>query len=443
MMDEYNTENKRVSKKHSILLVIIYSCAFIGAVFSNVQMLTLIIISVCMVALSTKGKIDYIFPIAILWNDALGSIPGGFTVYYVFFFCVLIDLLGRFQSRRAEMKTTPGKLIYVLFSIFINFQMYASGATSVQRFLIGAFSMIWAYSTIERVIQKEEYNDFLFLSASAIALAIVASTISGYQGTYLGAFGTVISRAGLLGQGSAADPNMAALAIDTGFLLCMMSNMKKNYKIIFSCIFVFGLMRTVSLSGILFFGIAILLYLLFEAKYERGAWQLKVIGSLLAIIVLLFVFYYYADLTGNDTIISVRNRIAELFQQLSLGEFDDLSSGRFSVRQQGMSFFSQQGFIRQLFGGNSPYVVNNFATHNTYLEQLLRFGLLGFIVLSVAAIRKLVILTKLHYSGELGVPNNTVAGAIALKYMLFLFSYALSINGGCPLVIWAGVLYCI
>ena len=295
--------------------------------------------------------------------------------------------------------------------------------------------MIWTVDIVEEGIRNRTYQELINVVVITIAYTSLISGLSGYANTYGGAHNIAIARAGLLGHGSGMDPNFAGLTLVMGIIMMLMSTYRLSIKLLIGFAIAFGIIRTVSLTTLGTTLMALVLFFFIKAVCEKNVSVIKyVVGATVAII-LLVVVYFNADKIGNRALIDFRDRVEETLMQLSIGEYNDISSNRIYIIEQGVKYFCNQGALKQLLGGNGILVLGK-ATHNTYLEHILRLGILGTTLLFIIATYKAYrwICHRKEYS------HIIFAGILTMKICLAIFIYTLAVNQGVALCFWIAIL---
>lgn len=423
-----------------LVIVIMYASAALGIMLKQSQTVTMMIVSVCMLYLSYQGQIFDVFPLALLLNDDIGSIPGGFSIYFVCMVCYLLDF-ARYPNRRIIGRSIAlRRWGFYLFAVVYNVQLLVAGSLSLQRTMIGVFLMVWTVNVLEHMIYENGAERLLKIFVATTAFLVVISTLSGYQNIYGGAYGNHITRAGLLGHGAGADPNFAGLTIVVSFLLLLMSTYEIKTKVVFAVILIFGLIRTVSLTAIGVFSISIFLYTFIRAFREKQIWGIRVLSGLTVLIAIAVIIYNAADMLGNESLISLRDRIQEAIFQITIGDWNDVNSGRSSILSTGLIYWQSQGLLKQLFGGNGLFVLG-YATHNTYLDMLLRFGAVGAGGMALYILKCFYRSIRVFRNPADNVSSSVTTGVIALKVSMLIYSSTIAINQGISLCLWTTILF--
>lgn len=420
------------------VIAVMYAAAGLGIVFEQFQTITLMVVFLCMLYFAYKGQIVEVYPLAILFNDDLGSIAGGFSVYMMFVVVYALNLIMKTPRGRYGIisHSTLLKFPYYALALLFNSQMLMTNSISLQRFFIGVFVMIWTIDVIQEVIQTKEINKFLSYMSLTIAYAVILSAVTGFSNTYGGAFSMKITRAGLLGHGAGIDPNFAGLTITMGIIMLLMTDMKISLRIVAGIALAFGVFRTVSLTTAGISTVAVAMFFFIKAIKDKRVELIKYFITAFGVLIIVLVCYENIEKIGNQSMIDLKNRVDEAIVQLNVGDWNDVSSDRKMIVEEGMSYYNQQSYIKKLFGGNELYVLNK-STHNTYLQHLLQIGAVGLVILVLWASIKAFRWGTVKKS----VNSKVFSGVLTLKICLAVFISTLAVNSGVALCLWVAILY--
>ena len=180
--------------------------------------------------------------------------------------------------------------------------------------------------------------------------------------------------------------------------------------------------ETASLSAILMlitFG-AFLIILKF-----RGKSVLILLGTFFAAVVGIAVILAVPPLREIDAISGLIIRVTEKLSYIPRGRWDLLTTDRWDIWQDAIAVFSQKAFWGKLIGGSIvtvmviDYSVMEIACHNSYLQGLLNFGVLGTLVIYIPLITVFTYRLMKHFSKEKGYDGED----IAMLRMVFPFAF--------------------
>ena len=110
-------------------------------------------------------------------------------------------------------------------------------------------------------------------------------------------------------------------------------------------------------------------------------------------------------------------------------DYDEASSGRAALTKINLEYFFEQSAKKQLFGGNhvNPLGVN--VSHNTFADNLLRFGYVGSIVIFIIMAYSLI----KSFQKTRATGNCTF---LLCKLLMIYWSLTLSLFEGIGSVLW-------
>lgn len=181
------------------------------------------------------------------------------------------------------------------------------------------------------------------------------------------------------------EPNFMALYVNLAIIsLYYIKERFLNKKVLYYAILtilLIMLIMTSSITGFITLGILIIGYLIKNKKYK---WIITL--SAIAIIVLVAILL---KINLNPDFENM-GRIEMLIYKLQSGQIDSLSSGRLTIAKD----FAQESFDRPILNilfGNGPdtkmiyseYFDQNKYSHNTYVDFIYNFGVIGTIIIGI------------------------------------------------------------
>ena len=181
--------------------------------------------------------------------------------------------------------------------------------------------------------------------------------------------------------GALSDANFAGLF----YSLCIICPLTVKglslwVKGIFIALFGIMLLQTASISAIIMlFALCVLLIIL---KFRGKSVMILTLGLILLVIGVAIILAVPA-LREIDAIAGLIIRLSEKLSYIPRGRWDLLTTDRWDIWQQALARFSEKGLWGKLVGGSVvtviviDYSVMSIACHNSYLQSILNFGLLG------------------------------------------------------------------
>lgn len=306
-----------------------------------------------------------IFPLTI-YDSVIGMYISNRYSLIWFYLAVLIVKLIYTNSKSIKLNKIAFLNICLLILYFSIFYLYGYGMASIKIICI-----IFCSSLIAMRIRKDA------LYTKNIAYVIYTSSIINVIALLTGLTGTIEGVSRQLGLGF-TDPNYTSYVCALGLAVVLFMKSDKTFSIISSILFILAILKTGSRAGFL---ITCLLILMKIALAKGIIKKVKIIFSMLIISALVFIFIL--PLISND-INNLVSRLVLMWDGFSAHNYGDATAGRSDIAQNYINYFKNQPFIRQLFGGNLVgsqqllwQVGCNHVTHNTYLDYLLAFGILG------------------------------------------------------------------
>lgn len=378
----------------------------------------------------------YIAPLIILGNDALQTVAfnrGSFAWYYF----ALIVL--RIISKRHISISKKRIALFLLSLIFvINYVCFLT-YTNRELLELPVYLIICLYSFFEIETNKEKMHMFLQFTLFVIILETVHLIFFGGveymtygQNEWLGIEGTY--RYGMLGTGR-GDPNYSALKLCFGLAIALAQTSITKILRWFSIVCcVVGLIRTLSMTGLIGGFIILLGYVFFTPSLPKKI-KIVVLSIVIGGMILILYIGGYIQIQNLEEYIS---RIVEKIHQFMVGDLSGATTNRSSNLENNWNYFWGQSGIGILFGGNHLPPGNlTGLSHNTYMDMLLRFGIIGCFLLGVLLIYNLqkAIKRLKRYKGE---DEMTI---VLIKIVQLYFCCTLSIYSSHPYAFMCLILF--
>ena len=376
-----------------------------------------------------SGYQELVAAIIIVANDALGTIIAGeLSFQYLLFVLLVVKLLisWRFSANRR------GALFFVfmifpshLFIIeFINFKTYILAMI----FLLAIF--VLKLDSDSKVLQR-------FFAGIAFVVVIISIHAMLTGGVEFYEEDNTITRKGILGVGI-GDANFSAFVLNLG-IICLLNfvSAKWYYKVACMIPILYAFVLTRSVSGFLALFLAICVMLLFNSKKSKG-----IVGVIVFFIIVICAYQLYGSLSKDLHIEIVDAFIERLEEKLTFVQAGDISNATTNRSEHATAYFNyifnEQSAVKLLFGGN-PIIVNSVsgsASHNTYLDILLQFGIVGLVPFVAYLIHRLAKTLK-------NSDDQYRRAKITLKVLCMFFALGLSIYADNVWSLWVAILFLI
>ena len=227
--------------------------------------------------------------------------------------------------------------------------------------------------------------------------------------------------------GALSDANFAGLF----YSLCIICTMTVKgiplwLRGIFLALFAVMLLETASLSALLIlFSLSVLLIIL---KFRAKAFFILTF-MFVALVVGVAVILAVPALRNIDAIAGLIIRVTEKLSYIPRGRWDLLTTDRWDIWQQALAVFSSKSWWGKLIGGSVvtvmviDYSVMSIACHNSYLQSILNFGILGTVIIYVPLFSIFVYRLYKHFSKKDGYEGEDI------KMLELIFSFAFLIFG--------------
>lgn len=317
-------------------------------------------------------------------------------------------------------------------------------ATYINILTFVGFSMVFNYkdnTEIEEFIEKLCYAIVAGLTCSIVYGFITLNFMKYIQG------GKVIYR-----FNGTIEPNFMCLFIDVGIFALLTVKEKINRKIfyILLALYLCSAYWTSSVTGIGILAVSLFIYLILFRKQWKKILKEFAIGIVIAALVVTFarvtkignliegkeisnqidMAYLKREGSKNNSN-DINTRLGQIIELLKKGDFDEMTSGRTAIAR---SFISAS-FNRPVFNillGNGPnnsmvyceLFLGDCVCHNTYIDFLYNFGIIGFIISTAFVIYKTI---KNVYLNTKITDNKYCKNIKIIRITILLYSLALTL----------------
>jgi O-antigen ligase len=223
--------------------------------------------------------------------------------------------------------------------------------------------------------------------------------------------------------GALSDANFAGLFYSLCIVVTVVvKNISWWVKAIFLVLFAIMVLQTASLSALLILFTLMVLYIILKF---RGKSVIILSLGLLAFIVVVSVILAVPQLREIDAIAGLIIRITEKLSYIPRGRWDLLTTDRWDIWQDAIAAFSQKGLWGKLVGGSVvtvmviDYSVMSIACHNSYLQSILNFGIIGTFLIYLPLFTIFVYRMLKHFSKKTGYEGDD----IKMLQLIFMFAF--------------------
>lgn len=415
---EIMSDKKAVFKRNlfDVIFLIGFLSSLIPGPFPSLSSIASLLLLTC-IAVSFFDENFYLYMalfIYLRYRLLLGDTPA----YRIYSYLVVIKFVTDLQNVRFRIAYLPALLVFLLHSLF------ATGIFENIRIGLNVIvDCVLVYIILLKLLQDNRLmRKFVF----AFMLGGLSSGIFGWTNDEFtkainisGAGAQTVSR----NFGALSDANFAGLF----YSLCIVStvvvkNISWWVKVIFLGLFSIMLLQTASLSALLILFTFMVLYIILKF---RGKSVIILTAGLLALVVLVAVILAVPQLREIDAIAGLIIRVKEKLSYIPRGRWDLLTTDRWDIWQDAIAAFSQKGLWGKLVGGSVvtvmviDYSVMSIACHNSYLQSILNFGIIGTFLIYLPLFTIFVYRMLKHFSKKSGYEGDD----IKMLQLIFMFAF--------------------
>lgn len=415
-------DRKKVLKRNffDVVYLLGFLCSIIPGplpAFSSVASLMLL----ACIAISFFDENFYLYMatfIYLRYRLLLGDTP----VYRFYSYLVVLKFIWEINNIKFRIAYLPALFVFLLHSLF---------ATGRFESIRVGFNVIVDCALIYIILLKL-LNDNRLMRKFIFAF-MLGGVSSGIFGWTNDEFTKAINVSGAGAQtvsrnfGALSDANFAGLF----YSLCIVATVIVKgiawwVKGIFLCLFAVMLLQTASLSALLMLFTLMVFYIILKF---RGKSVVILSVALFAAIVGISIILAVPQLREIEAIAGLIIRVKEKLSYIPRGRWDLLTTDRWDIWQQALSAFSQKGWWGKIVGGSVvtvmviDYSIMSIACHNSYLQSILNFGLLGTAIIYIPLFVVFVYRILLHFSKEKDYDGEDI------KILQLVFSFAFIVFG--------------
>ncbi len=397
-----------------------FLCSIIPGPFPALSSVASLMILAC-IAISFFDENFYLYMamfIYLRYRILLGDTP----VYRFYSYLVVLKFIWEMNNIKFRIAHLPALFVFLLHSLFATgrFESIRVGLNVIVDCAL-IYIILLKLLNDNRLMRK-----FIF----AFMIGGVSSGIFGWTNDEFtkainvsGAGAQTVSR----NFGALSDANFAGLF----YSLCIVATvivkgMAWWIKGIFLCLFAVMLLQTASLSALLMLFTLMVFYIIL--KFRGSSVAILSVG-LFAAVVCISIILAVPQLREIDAIAGLIIRVKEKLSYIPRGRWDLLTTDRWDIWQQALSAFSQKGWWGKIVGGSVvtvmviDYSIMSIACHNSYLQSILNFGLLGTAIIYIPLFVVFVYRILLHFSKKKDYDGEDI------KILQLVFSFAFIVFG--------------
>ena len=330
---------------------------------------------------------EFVTAVIITANDALCTVfLGKLSFQYLLLGLVLLKSL-------CMQKYTNRRLVFFLISSAFLLQLFAISFISFKVFVI---CLIYVISIISIDFDNPKAVEKFFkgIAFAVVLISIHALLTGGVEFYELNAAerkSGELLRKGVLGVGT-GNSNYSGILLNIGTIsLWHFSKIKNLLKCLCTLPILYAMLLTNSLTGLIGLCTIILVSIMLGKKKGKG-----LLIFVAVIVVIVAIYNLYVDLPSEKRILELDNymfRIENTIDEIKVGNYGGATTNRTNLAKKYLNYiFNEQSFFRMMFGGNSLLVksITTAVTHNTFINLLLQFGVIGTIIFLILIIIRFI-----------------------------------------------------
>ncbi len=367
------TEKKGLQKKETMFgnigIVGLALCSVAAGFLPQNSIVTLAIAALA-VLLLVNDELHLLLPFVIFFNEWYGIFLGMSVQRIYSFLIIVLFLIRKTKTKSIGLRYLAPLAVYLLYGLFVMMQY------NTQKAILSFVDVISCVILVSVFISKNALNLRRFFTAYVIAA--LCSLFVGILHNNVMVYG-ILSRF----LATFEDPNYLGLFCTIAiFAMVSLRLFKIWVRIPLIALFYFAIIASASLSAIVVNILLWLVYVAFTGRIRLSTFVL----CITAVAVCMSVYAYGLSHQGEGIVGQFVGRIEEALDNFRSGDIVDATTKRTLFAREHMEYFSQQPFLRKLFGGtavNTSVIDPTFeaAAHNEFVDMLLNVGILGTVIL--------------------------------------------------------------
>lgn len=420
--------------------LLFYVAAYVSIASMNTSGPMGTIVYMLLIFLTFTGSLSLCIPMILVANDALGTaFLGRISFYWAVLLLILIDFLRNKRGIKKSAFCLFGVgLLYFIHTLLFQYDLELRAPLQIFAYFI--ISVYLMNEVKANQISKEQVLSRFGLSIFVLALhmAITGGIDFSTFGYSNGSEWIRTTRYGLLGVGT-GDPNFSGFRLLVGALCIAYSNCKLWIKVGMIGVIAYCIIRAASLTSILVCVLMIAMsVLLMKGVTKKIKWIL--LGVAIVIVAIIFLYTIPLGDSLSSHVSLIQHRIESTWNSVLNKDLAKATSGRTNGASQNIDYIfgADRSIFHFLFGFEKFPAPGTDASHVTYLDWLLRFGLIGCIGLIIImveciynrykeykhtnsrtdCVRLLICILYTLYLGTLSVYNNTEPALLSFFLIL-------------------------
>ncbi len=390
----YSTKQVRKDNKKLVLMFKYILAVSMLCVFINPGLSTVLgpLMAVIFSYLFFEDSFEFVTAVIITANDALGTVVlSRLSFQYLLLALLVIKAL-------AMHKYSVRRLAFLLISLAFLIQLFVVEFINAKTLVICVI-YAFALASIDFEGNPKAVENFFKGIAFAVVLISIHAVLTGgveyYELDVASKKSGELVRKGILGVGI-GNANYSAILLNMGLVsLWHFTKLKTVPKVLLSLPILYSLVMASSVSGIMYLAVILLMGILLIKGKSRTIIVLVIIFA-----VLLASYNIYINLPSSirfEQLDYLIERVVEKYNAYISGDFSQATTGRSNLISIYLDYiFNKQDAFGVMFGGNPLIIkaVSNRSTHNTFINILLQFGVIGTVAFCALVIWRFVVCFK-------------------------------------------------
>ena len=417
-------------KFYDITFLISFLCCLVPGIIPALTGFASVLMILCIV-INYKNDNFYLYAALFMYMRYIMLI-GDTPVYRVYSYLVALKFMSELFKTKFRIAYLPAVFVIVLHSIFALPPVAGEffDDTIVRGVRVGLnviVDIVLVYLILLKVLEKADlFRKFLYV----FLMGGVASGIYGWFNPDV-SVDINISGAGVhtvnRNFGALNDSNFAGIF----YSLCIigtiaLKGIPKLVKAGLTFIFLVLILQTASLSALLVLFMLFCFYIILKYRI-KSVFILS--GVFLIGIVVLALLLAIPQFRQLDMIAGLIIRIEEKLSYIPRGRWDLLTTDRTALWSEALKLFANKSIWGKLIGGSvitivaTDYSAFPAAIHNSYLQSLLNFGIIGTILIYLPLFAVFFYRLCRHFANDSGYANEDI------KIMQMIFSFVFIVFG--------------
>ncbi len=378
-------------KHQSKLYFIFYALTYLGLSLRIIPQNIAVAFMVIIFFLSPLDVMPYLYCFSLPWTY-VAKFSFGLTLSLM----QSIVYIGKKSTMRHQFKIALYEFIIVTYLLLSGITGFIINKSFTEISFVIYFLIVCDMKR-EFFHDKDIRNDFINKMLLSILISVIMAIIYGVM------YNTAHSRwIGNLGYYS----NQLSGTMGTsrfGMYLCisllypLYHIENRRWKVIICCFLSIAVVSTISLTAVALLLMVYTVYFLSKMKNIR-----KAFAVLFMMLLMFSIFYYFWTPISNISLLKpVISRVNFTYTRMQMGDLDNATSGRSTLMDNYLTLYSEQPIINKLLGSHSIRGDSAQYSHNSYLDMLNCFGIVGCILILFLQLRRIIEYFKYEERNEL------------------------------------------